>query len=160
MIEGKNFKILEFQDIVDACNNMKEAGNAIGAKLKAMNVDGKGDQDRAEFLGDLLTVLAAAGVGAAVAKTWAASAGTGLNKWSYWPSRFSRIALISSSRLIPRTPTTCCCGVSTRCFSTMNSFTAVPPLSWLRSLASVPGCPGSEDGPEVRRLRSGEGGSL
>lgn len=69
MIEGKNFKILEFQDIVDACNNMEEAGNAIGAKLKAMNVDGKGDQDRAEFLGDLLTVLAAAGVGAAVAKT-------------------------------------------------------------------------------------------
>ena len=69
MIEGKNFKILEFQDIVDACNNMEEAGNAIGAKRKAMNVDGKGDQDRAEFLGDLLTVLAAAGVGAAVAKT-------------------------------------------------------------------------------------------
>ena len=69
MIEGKNFKILEFQDIVDACNNMEEAGNAIGAKLKAMNVDGKGDQDRAEFLGDLLTVLAAAGVGAAIART-------------------------------------------------------------------------------------------
>lgn len=69
MIEGKNFKILEFQDIVDACNNMEEAGNAIGAKLKAMNVDGKGDQDRAEFMGDLLTVLAAAGVGAAVAKS-------------------------------------------------------------------------------------------
>ena len=68
MIEGKNFKILEFQDIVDACNNMEEAGNAIGAKLKAMNVDGKGDQDRAEFMGDLLTVLAAAGVGAAMAK--------------------------------------------------------------------------------------------
>lgn len=43
MIEGKNFKILEFQDIVDACNNMEEAGNAIDAKLKAMNVDGKGD---------------------------------------------------------------------------------------------------------------------
>lgn len=69
MIEGKNFKILEFQDIVDACNNMEEAGNAIAAKLKAMNVDGKGDQDRAEFLGDLLTVLSAAGVGAAVAKS-------------------------------------------------------------------------------------------
>ena len=69
MIEGKNFKILEFQDIVDACNNMEEAGNAIGKKLKAMNVDGKGEQDRAEFMGDLLTVLAAAGVGAAMAKS-------------------------------------------------------------------------------------------
>lgn len=69
MIEGKNFKILEFQDIVDACNNMEEAGNAVGARLHAMNYEGKGEQDRAEFLGDLLTVLAAAGVGAAVAKT-------------------------------------------------------------------------------------------
>lgn len=68
MIEGKNFKILEFQDIVDACNNMEEAGNAIGARLEAMNHEGKGKQDRAEFMGDLLTVLAAAGVGAAVAK--------------------------------------------------------------------------------------------
>lgn len=68
MIEGKNFKILEFQDIVAACNNMEEAGNAIGEKLKTMNVDGKGEQDRAEFMGDLLTVLAAAGVGAAMAK--------------------------------------------------------------------------------------------
>ena len=50
MIEGKNYKILEFQDIVDACNNMEEAGNAIGAKLKDMNVDGKGDKDCASFL--------------------------------------------------------------------------------------------------------------
>lgn len=69
MIEGKNFKILEFQDIVDACNNMEEAGSAIGSKLRAMNYEGKGEQDRAEFMSDLLTVLAAAGVGAAIAKT-------------------------------------------------------------------------------------------
>ena len=49
---------------VDDLRNAQQVG-----QLKAMNVDGKGDQDRAEFLGDLLTVLAAAGVGAAVAKT-------------------------------------------------------------------------------------------
>lgn len=68
MIEGKNFKILEFQDIVDACNNMEAAGNAIATKLHTMNVDGKGKQDSEDFLGDLLTVLVAAGVGAAIAK--------------------------------------------------------------------------------------------
>lgn len=68
MIEGKNYKILEYQDVFDACEHMEVAGEAIGENLRRINHEGKGEEDRAEFLNDLFTVIAAAGVGAAICK--------------------------------------------------------------------------------------------
>lgn len=66
MIEGKNFIIYEHQDVVDACDNIEEAANAIAGCLRQWNHEGKGEQDACDFMGNILTVLSAAGVGAAV----------------------------------------------------------------------------------------------
>lgn len=66
MIEGKNFRIYESQDVVDACNNIEEAAMAIAGCLRKWNHEGKGEQDARDFLGNIFTVLSAAGVGAAV----------------------------------------------------------------------------------------------
>lgn len=68
MIDGKNFKIYEPDDVVEACNNIEEAGGAIANILREIDKDGLGEKDALDFLGNLYTVLAAAGVGAAVCK--------------------------------------------------------------------------------------------
>lgn len=65
MIDGKNFRIYETQDVVDACNNIEEAAVSIAACLRKWNHEGMGDQDARDFMGNMFTVLTAAGVGAA-----------------------------------------------------------------------------------------------
>lgn len=68
MIKRENFVVIETQDIVDACDHIERAGIAIGEMLMQTNADGKGQQDKEDFLGDLMIVLCAAGAGAAVCK--------------------------------------------------------------------------------------------
>lgn len=65
MIDGKNFRIYETQDVVDACNNIEEAAAAIAGCLRKWNHEGMGEQDARDFMGNIFTVLTAAGVGAA-----------------------------------------------------------------------------------------------
>ena len=66
MIDGENFRIYEPQDVIDACNNVEEAAGAIAGCLRKWNHEGHGEQDACDFMGNIFTVLTAAGVGAAV----------------------------------------------------------------------------------------------
>ena len=68
MIEGKNFRIIEVQDILDACNHLEQVAVEILKRVEA------GDEAVAPFdaarkiVEDTFMAIGAAGVGAAIAK--------------------------------------------------------------------------------------------
>lgn len=64
MITKENYMIVEEQDILDAAENIKEAGAFMEKYLMKLNGDGKGEEDAAAYNADLTVVLAAAFVGA------------------------------------------------------------------------------------------------
>lgn len=68
MIITEQYKIVEPQDVVQACDNIAAACTTIAEGLRKKNYEGQGEQDYADFMGDLYVVLTAAGVGAAVCK--------------------------------------------------------------------------------------------
>lgn len=67
MIEGKNFKIFEFQDIVDACNHIEGIAGEILKKVDASDPECPPEMSY-KLVDDMFTVIGAAGVGAAVCK--------------------------------------------------------------------------------------------
>lgn len=67
MIEGKNFRIIEDQDILKACNFLEDAG--IGMLKEQEKDHDEHDQYILEFVDNIFTAITAAGVGAAVART-------------------------------------------------------------------------------------------
>lgn len=67
MIDGKNFRIIEDEDILKACNFLEDA--AIGMLKEQEKDHDEHDQYILDFVSNIFTAIAAAGVGAAVAKT-------------------------------------------------------------------------------------------
>ena len=67
MIDGQNFRIIEDEDILKACNFLEDA--AIGMLKEQEKDHDEHDQYILDFVSNIFTAIAAAGVGAAVART-------------------------------------------------------------------------------------------
>lgn len=67
MINGNNFKIIDDQDILTACNFLEDA--AIGMLKEQEKDHDEHDDYILDFVDSIFTAIAAAGVGAAIAKT-------------------------------------------------------------------------------------------
>jgi hypothetical protein len=67
MIDGQNFRIIEDEDILKACNFLEDA--AIGMLKEQEKDHDEHDQYILDFVSNIFTTIAAAGVGAAVART-------------------------------------------------------------------------------------------
>lgn len=67
MINGNNFKIIDDQDILKACNFLEDA--AIGMLKEQEKDHDEHDDYILGFVDSIFTAIAAAGVGAAVART-------------------------------------------------------------------------------------------
>lgn len=67
MIDGQNFRIIEDEDILKACNFLEDA--AIGMLEEQEKDHDEHDQYILDFVSNIFTAIAAAGVGAAVART-------------------------------------------------------------------------------------------